>query len=74
MAIKKEAGTAARQAEFEGRALPKKQERGSLNPYHIRLYERDYEKLKAYFEDEGITISAGIRQALRRFMKETGIA
>ena len=72
MAVKKE--THDKQAEFDSRALPRKHDRGALKAYHVRLYASDYEILKTFFEDEGITISAGIRQALRRFMKEKGIA
>ena len=73
MAVKKEIRH-DQQAEFEGRSLPRKRGRGNLKAYHIRLYESDYTLLKEHFEDEGITISAGVRQALRLFMKDKGIA
>lgn len=44
-----------------------------LKKYHIRMAEGDYETLKEYFEDQGITVSAGIRQALRAFMRKEGL-
>ena len=45
----------------------------TLKRYDIRLDPDDYRVLKNLLEDQGITVSAGIRQVLRAFMRKEGL-
>ena len=69
MAVKKTDPT----KEFADRTLPFRKPKGKLKAYHIRMYDTDWSLLKEYFEDQGLTISAGLRQITRTYMKENGL-
>ena len=48
-------------------------QRGAMEKYHIRMMPADWEALKQHFEADGLTISAGIRSVLKRYMRDEGI-
>ncbi len=47
-----------------------KQPTEALQKHHIRLLATDWNILKDHFQDQGLTVSAGIRQVLRAYIKK----
>jgi len=48
-------------------------QRGTLQKYHIRLYEGDWNRLKDHFEAKGLPVSSGIRMIIKEFMEREGV-
>ena len=45
----------------------------SMRVYHVRFRPSEWNRMKHHFESEGLNVSAGIRMALARYMKEQGL-
>ena len=44
-----------------------------LVAHHINMREDDWELLRQHFEDQGLSVSSGIRQVLALFLKREGL-
>ncbi len=73
MPLKKELKEAAEEKVKAPGLSMKAAPRGKLKAYHVRFHEGDWKILKEHFEDQGITISAGLRQIVRSYMKKEGL-
>lgn len=45
----------------------------TLKRYDVRFNPDDWQALKMHFESQGLTISAGLRMIVKRYMKDEGI-
>ena len=55
--------------DMEGRKLIRRRERETMTQHNFRMQETDYRILEDHFRDLGLSIGAGIRMALREYMK-----
>jgi hypothetical protein len=45
-------------------------QRGPMKKYHIRMEPKDWEALQRHFEADGLTVSAGIRMVIKKYMRD----
>ena len=58
----------------EGRnEVPVTQGKRNLKAYSMRLIEADYEHMKSFAENQGISISGAIRMAIAQFLQKEGL-
>ncbi len=60
------------QEEMEGRRLEEKGV-GKLKKYDFRLPEKETELLRKHLAEDGVSLSAGVRQAILQYMRRCGI-
>jgi hypothetical protein len=48
-------------------------ESGVLKPFLIRIGEFDLKRLKTHFQGKGLSVSAGLRMAIKIYMDREGI-
>ena len=74
MSVRKEAAR-KQDAEFAARtfAADKPKAKAKLVDHHVLIHDDDWETLRLHFEEEGVSISSGIRQVLRRYLRDQGL-
>ena len=67
---KSDATKAAVRADMNKREIRKRE---NMTQHNFRMTESDYRKLEEHFEDLGLSISAGLRMVLKKYMQDEGI-
>ena len=44
-----------------------------MKPHIVRMRDSEWRALKMYFKPQGLSVAAGIRQVLFRYMRDNGI-
>ena len=57
-------------ADMAGRRVSKKE---GMTQHNFRMGEGDYRRLQDHFDDMGLSMSAGLRMVLKKYMREEGI-
>ena len=52
---------------------PQATHKSTLEKYHVRFAPEDWKLLQEHFDDQGISVSAGLRQIVREYMKRKGL-
>ena len=63
------------QQDVESRGIkgPTVSKKSRYKLYNFRLPEADMEAFRQYLAEEGVTLSAGVRQAILRYMRREGL-